>query len=306
MGIDVLQAKIRKLKNPTMVTLCPEYAQLPACVREQAQAQHGDTLAAAAEAYRRFCCEILDALKDVVPAVCVESGCFAALGADGIAAMQRVLEYAREREFYVLLDLMRCDLPPAVDMLAASCFGTVQVGAQAFAPYPCDGVVLSAFLGSDGALPFVQYCAAGKNVFLLAHSSNKSAREVQDLLAGDRMSYQVTADLAMRWSRDLFGKNGYSEIGIVAGLPNVSVMQTLRQKYDRLFLLVPGYGTQGGTAKNAQYAFDRMGHGAAIMAGRSILNAWQRAGTDGADFAAQARAAAEKMRVQLFGYMTVM
>lgn len=306
MGIDELQAKIRKLKNPTMLTLCPQVEQLPPMLLHAARAAYGDTLAALAAAYEQFSCAILDALVDVVPAVCVESGCFSALGADGVAAMQRVLAYARQLGYYVLLDLMRCDLPPAVDALADSCFGTIRVGEQEFTPYACDGVLLSAFLGSDGALPFVKYCAAGKNVFLLAHSSNKSAREVQDLLCGDRMAYQVTADLAMRWSRDLFGRNGYSQIGIVAGLPNVSVMQTLREKYDQLFLLVPGYGTQGGSAKNAQYAFDRLGHGAAIMAGRSILNAWQKAETDGADFAAQAKLAAEKMRTQLLAHITVM
>ena len=306
MGIDELQAKIRKLKNPSIVALCPELSLLPPQVVSSARAELGDTLAAAAESYRRFCYAILDALVESVPAVSVESGCFFALGAAGIAAMQDVLRYARDKGYYVLLDLMRCDLPPAVDTLAESCFGQIPVGESTFTPYPCDGVILSAYLGSDGAKPFTKFCAAGKTVFLIARSSNKSAREVQDLLSGDRVVYQVMADLAMRWSTGLFGANGYSEIGIAVGATNRQVLETLRRKYDRLFFLVPGYGAQGAGAKDAQYAFDRMGHGAAILAGRSILYAYRKQESDGADFAEQARLAAEKMRTQILGYVTVL
>ena len=306
MSIDALQSKIRKMKNPTMVCICPYYDQIPAYLRENARAEFGDTLRAAAEACLAFSCGILDALADIVPAVSVETACFTALGADGTTAMQQVLNYATQKGYYVLLDAMRCDIAPNAELLAQSCFGLIQVGDYGYRPYVCDGVLLSSYLGSDAVKPFTRFCAEGRNVFLLAHSSNKSAREVQDLLSGDRVVYQVMADLAMRWSTDLFGRNGYSEIGIAAAATNPTVLRTLREKYDRLFFLVPGYGTQGGNAKDVQYAFDKLGHGAAIMAGRSVLYAWQRQ-DDGADHYQQyAREAALKMREQILGYITVL
>lgn len=306
MSIDALQSKIRKMKNPTMVCICPYYDQIPAYLRENARAEFGDTLRAAAEACLAFSCGILDVLADIVPAVSVETACFTALGADGTTAMQQVLNYATQKGYYVLLDAMRCDIAPNAELLAQSCFGLIQVGDYGYRPYVCDGVLLSSYLGSDAVKPFTRFCAEGRNVFLLAHSSNKSAREVQDLLSGDRVVYQVMADLAMRWSLDQFGKNGYSEIGIAAAATNPTVLRTLREKYDRLFFLVPGYGTQGGNAKDVQYAFDKLGHGAAIMAGRSVLYAWQRQ-DDGADHYQQyAREAALKMREQILGYITVL
>lgn len=274
MSIDALQSKIRKMKNPTMVCICPYYDQIPAYLRENARAEFGDTLRAAAEACLAFSCGILDALADIVPAVSVETACFTALGADGTTAMQQVLNYATQKGYYVLLDAMRCDIAPNAELLAQSCFGLIQVGDYGYRPYVCDGVLLSSYLGSDAVKPFTRFCAEGRNVFLLAHSSNKSAREVQDLLSGDRVVYQVMADLAMRWSTDLFGTNGYSEIGLVVGANNVPVLQSIRRRYDRLFLLVPGFGAQGAGAKDVQYAFDRMGHGAVVMAGRSILYAY--------------------------------
>ena len=160
---------------------------------------------------------------------------------------------------------MRADIGSAAENLAQACFGGIAVGDSRFAPYACDGILLNGYLGGDSVRPFTQFCANGKNVFLIARSSNKSAREVQDLIAGDRLVYQVIADLAMRWSIDLFGKNGYSEIGLAVGATNPRVLQRLREKYDRLFFLVPGYGAQGGRAADAAAAFDKFGHGAIVM-----------------------------------------
>ena len=306
MSIDILQQRIRKVKNPTMVCICPSILEIPMQIKAQAQVAYGDTLKAAAEAYRAFSFGILDCLKDYVPAVSIISGCFSALGADGVAAMQEVLQYAKELGYYVLLDMMRSDLGQTAQMLAASCFGSVQVGSSSFTPYACDGVLMSGFLGSDSVKPFTKYCAEGKNVFIISRSSNKSAREVQDLISGDRLMYQVMADLAIRWSTNLYADSGYSEIGIAVGATNPDVLKELRRKYPQLFFLVPGYGAQGGGAKDAQYAFDRYGHGAAILAGRSILYAYRKQEDDGENYQACARKAAEKMREQILTYITVL
>lgn len=302
MAIDSLQERIRKTKNPTMVCLCPTYEALPEAVRQA----YDKTPSGAAGAYESFCRGILDALQGLVPAVSVVSGAFSALGAEGIAAMQRILAYARGLEYYVMLDLMRADLFSAAEDLAAACFGQAAADQYRFAPYACDGVLSTAYLGSDAIKPFTQYCSSGSNVFLIARSSNKSAREVQDLLSGDRVMYQVMADLAMRWSGECFGRSGYSEIGLAVGATNPAVLKRLREKYDRLFFLVPGYGAQGGTAKDVCGAFDKFGHGAVVLAGRSIACAWQKHGGAGEDYAQCAQEAAIKMRGLLAAYVTVM
>ena len=305
MSIDSLQTKIRKMKNALMVCICPYYDQLPPDIREKAREAHGDTLRAAAEACGAFSVAILDALAESIPAVSIETACFHAFGAEGIAVMQRVLRRAQELGYYVMLDMMRADIAPNAEVLAASCLGEVRVGTQSYTPYPCDGVLVSSYLGSDAAMPFTQYCKDGKNVFLLTRSSNKSAREVQDLLSGDRVVYQVMADLAMRWSTNLFGSNGYSQIGLAVGATNPQILERLRKKYDRLFFVVPGYGAQGAGAKDAQYAFDKFGHGAVIMAGRSVLYAWQKSG-EAENYIQHARDAVEKIRRQMNGYITIL
>lgn len=307
MSIDILQEKIRKFKNPVMVGLDPYLPILPRHIVEDAFKEYGQTPKGAAAAYERFCMELLDTLKDEIPAVKIQSACFESLGAEGIAVMQRITKYARSLDYYVLMDAMRGDVGSVAAIYAQALFGEVPIGSESVKLYDCDGITLNGYLGSDGVKPFLPYCRdAGKNVFLLLKTSNKSSREVQDLLSGDRVIYTAMADLAMRWSTDLFGENGYSQIGAVVGATFPRTMRLLREKYDRLFFLVPGYGTQGGTAKNVQFAFDRFGHGAIVTASRSIICAWQKKGTDGKDYLDQALAAARKMKKDISKYVVIL
>ena len=307
MSIDVLQERIRKLKSPIMVGLDPYLPVLPRHIVRDAFDEYGQTLRGAAEAYYRFCTELLDRLCPIVPAVKLQSACFEALGADGINQMQRISKYAKNLGYYVLMDSMRGDVGSVAEIYAQAVFGSVSVGETACQLYSCDGLTVNGYLGSDGIKPFLPYCKHdGKNVFILLKTSNKSSREVQDLLSGDRVVYTAMADLAMRWGSDLFGKNGYSEIGAVVGATFPQTMKLLREKYDRLFFVVPGYGAQGGTAKNVQFAFDRFGHGAIVSASRSIICAWQKDGGDGENYLDCAEEAALKMKADIGKYVVIL
>lgn len=307
MSIDYLQGKIRKLKNPTMLGLDPYLPILPQHIVKDAFAQYGQTTQAAAQAYYRFCTELMDALVEEVPAVKIQSACFEALGGEGVVQMQRLAKYAKDLGYYVLIDSSRGDVGNIAEIYAQAMFGTVSIGETAHEVFSCDALTVNCYLGSDGVKPFLPYCKDnGKNIFLILKTSNKSSREVQDLLSGDRVIYTAMADLAMRWSTGLFGQNGYSEIGAVVGATFPQTMKLIREKYDRLFFLVPGYGAQGGTAKNVQAAFDRFGHGAIVTASRSIICAWQKTGSDGADFANHALAAARKMKSDISKFVVIL
>lgn len=306
MSIDALQAKIRKTKNPSMVGLDPAPGLIPPQLLEQACQAHGNTLQALAAAYESFCLALLEQLHGLVPAVKLQACCFEALGAEGIAVMQRLMRKADAMGFYVVLDSNYGSVGHISELYSAAVFGSLNVGGEQLSPYVCDGVTVSGYLGSDGVKPFLPYCKRdGKSLFLYVRTSNKSSREVQDLISGDRVIFTAMADLAMRWSTDLFGRNGYSEIAAVVGAPFPQTIKLLREKYDQLFLMVPGYGAQGGTARNVQYAFDRFGHGAVICASRSIIGAWQNEPQDAEHFAQRAAEAAEKMRNEICKFVQV-
>ena len=306
MSIDALQAKIRKLKTPIVVGLDPTPEGIPEVLLDQAFAEKGRNPAGLALAYTEFCKGILDVLKGFVPAVKVQAACFEALGHEGVAAMEEVLAWARKLKYYVLLETMRTDVGHIAAVTAKSVFEGFTFGEETFLPYPCDALVLNGYLGSDGIKPYLPYLKpeAGKNLFVVVRSSNRSAAEVQDLISGDRNIHTAMADLTLRWSTGLFGKCGYGEVGAVVGGLAPRVIQNLRRRYDTLFFLVPGYGAQGGVAKHASYAFDRFGHGAAVCASRSIIEAWKEA--PDLDYRDAALAAAEKMKRQLETYVTVL
>ena len=208
MSIDALQTKIRKVKNPSMIGLDPTIEILPPHLLQAAYDEHGQTLEAVAQAYRVFCEGILDQLQNIVPAVKFQSYCFEALGAAGVAQMQALMKKATDMGFYVLLDANYGSVGHISQLYAASVFGGLRTAdGSCLTPYACDGVSVSGYLGSDGIKPFLPYCKEqGKNLFLYVKTSNKSSREVQDLVSGDRLVYSAMADLAMRWSVGLFGK----------------------------------------------------------------------------------------------------
>lgn len=307
MSIDALQRKIRKMKSPVMLGLDPTQDLIPPHILSEKMQAMGQTPQALAAAYEVFCSGLLDALVNLVPAVKLQPACFYALGAAGMDVLQRLTEYASQKGYYVVLDWMRSDVEHIAELSAQAIFGGIEIGHNVYRPYAVDAITINGYTGSDGVRPFLPYCRKdGKNLFLVVKTSNKSTHEVQDLLSGDRIVHTAVADLVERWSTGLIGKNGYSEIAIVAGATYPDTLKTLRNTYDRLFIMVPGYGAQGGTGKSVQYAFDRLGHGAIISASRSLMGAWKQAGTDGLDYQEQAVAAAQAMKDDILEYVVIL
>ena len=291
MAVDVLQEKIRKVKNPSVLELCVPIADLPPHLLE------GSGKAAA---YGCFCRELLQALKGTVPAVRVSFASFALLGPEGLGELISVLNFAAEQEYYVLLDAPEILSPVMAKTVAETMLGEGSV-------FPCDGLVIGGYLGSDGIKPFLPYCKKGnKDIFVVTRTANKSAPELQDLLSGTRLVHVAAADHVNRYGADTAGKFGYTRVGILAAASAADSLRNLRAKYPRLFLLLDGFDYPNANAKNCSFAFDKFGHGAAACGGTGITCAWKQAETDGSDYLDQAKAAAERMKKNLTRYVTVL
>jgi len=292
MAIDVLQEKIRKTKNPSVLELSAPVSALP----PQLLAETGGS----GEAYARFCRELLEHLKGTVPAVRLSFTTFALLGHDGLYRLSETLKRAGELGYYVLLDAPEI-LSPAAAQYAAQ----LLLGADSL--YPCDGLVISGYLGSDVIKPFLPYCKEQKkDLFVVARTANKSAPELQDLLAGSRTVHMAAADHVNRYGADTAGKFGYTRVGLLAAASSPESRRSLRTKYPKLFLLLDGYDYPNANAKNCSQAFDKFGHGAAACGGAGITCAWADAQTDGGDYLDQAKAAAERMKKNLTRYVTIL
>ena len=292
MAIDVLQEKIRKTKNPSLIDLALKISDLPPHLPEEE--------GSAAAAYGRFCRELLNSFKGIVPAVRVSFTAFALLGADGLKELQSVLSAASAAGYYVAMEAPLILSPMMAQATAEAVWGDNAI-------YPCDGLIVSAYPGSDIIKQFMIYVKdKKKDLFPVVRTSNKSAPEIQDLLTGTRLVHAAAADLVNRFGSDNVGKFGYARVSVVAGANSAESLRTLRSKYPKLFLLIDDMDYSGCNAKICSAAFDKFGHGAVVCAGPTVTAAWQQEGSDGHDYLEQAVAAAERMKKNLTRYVSVL
>ncbi len=306
MSFDVLQDKIRALKNPTVAGLDARIEYVPEYIRQAAYAEYGVGLKGACEAIYKFNVGLIDALCDVVPAVKPQSAYYENLGWQGMEMMERTIKYAQSKGLYVIADIKRGDIGATATAYAEGWLSGAKIEDQVFKTFDADCVTLNGYMGSDSINPFLEAAKAeGKTVFVLLKTSNPSSGELQDIVAGDRLVYQVMGDLNERVAKGTEGKYGYTIAGAVTGATYPSDIRALRKRLEHTFFLVPGYGAQGGTAEDVQYAFDKYGHGAIVNASRSIMCAWKKTGGDGHDFTDAARNAAIAMRDDIKRFVTI-
>lgn len=285
MSVDVLQNKIRKLKNPVLLHLCLVPELVPPAFLE------GKTLA---QGYEDYSCALLQALAQSMPGVRVSFDSFAILGPEGLTALHNVLLKAKELQLYTVLDYRR-EEEPALAAYAAQ--QLLRTGA-----WPCDAVSLGIYAGSESVKPYIA-AADGKAVFVTLKTGNRSGSELQDLMTGGRLVYTAAADMVSLWGEGKWGRCGYSNVAGIAGAVNAQSLKNLRQKYGRMFLLVEGLETSGANAKNCAAAFDRMGHGAVCCPGSSVLAAWKESEQDPIEAACEA---VERWKRNLGRYIAVL
>ncbi len=283
--MDLLQEKIRKMKCPIVADFAVQDSLIPDHLQ-------GD--------YAAFSKALMDGLKDLAPAVRFSFDQLALAGEEGLKTLSELMQYARELGFFVLLDGPAVLSPWAAERTAAGFFGEEGL-------YPCDGLILSPYIGSDAIKPFLPYCKdKGKAVFFAVRSANRSASELQDLMVGSRLVHIAAADVVNRHAETVLARCGYSHVGVLTAATSSNAVMGLRSKYNRLFLLVDGYDYPGGNGKNCSYGFDRFGHGCAVSVGPAIVGAWQAEQTDGTDFVEKAAQALQRIKNNLKTYVTIL
>ena len=301
MSFDRLQDQIRAMKNPTVAGLDARLEYVPAHIRAECIEAHGETRRAAAEAVYTFNRGLMDALADIVPAVKPQAAYYENLGWEGMEVLERTIRYAKEKGFFVIADVKRGDIGSTASAYAEGWLGGTLVGETRVSGFDADCVTVNGYMGSDAVKPFLTVAEEeDKCLFVLVRTSNPSAVELQDMVAGDRVVYTVMAELVERWGRDTRGgKYGFSRVGAVTGATWPADLRRLRKRMPNTFFLVPGFGAQGGTAEDVVNAFDEYGRGAVVNSSRGIMCAWQKTGGDGRDYAEAARKAALDMRQEI-------
>ena len=297
MSIAVLRQKVLEKKNPTVAGLDARLEYIPAHIVKKSFDTHGETLMGAADALLTFNKGLMDCFCDIVPAVKPQLAYYERLGWPGMKAFYETVAYAKEKGLYVIADGKRNDIGSTATAYAEGYLGTVKVGAETIAPFPCDGLTINAYLGEDGVKPFVQMLRENhKSAFVLVKTSNPSSGQFQNRSLEGAPLYERMAEQVAAWGKECMTESGFSELGAVVGATYPEEQKAIRSLLPHAWFLVPGYGAQGATAKDIKNAFLADGTGAIVNSSRGILCAWQKTGKDGADYQEASRAECLRMR----------
>lgn len=300
--IDQLIKKIQETEAPIVVGLDPMLDYVPERLKREAFAKFGETLAGAGEAIWEFNRGIIDQIWDVVPAVKPQIAMYEQFGIPGLEAFQKTAAYAKEKGLLVIGDIKRGDIGSTSLAYAVGHLGKVKVGNREYAPFTEDFVTVNPYLGSDGIRPFLDVCKAEKKgIFVLVKTSNPSSGEFQDRQIEGRPLYEWVGEQVSRWGEELMGES-YSYVGAVVGATYPEIGKSLRKLMPNTFILVPGYGAQGGSGKDLKAFFNEDGLGAIVNSSRGIIAAYRQAsyasfGEEG--YAGAARQAALDMKADL-------
>jgi len=290
MSVDLLQNKIRKLKNPIAV----DFSMLKEHIPQMYFVEGGSFLSA----YSCYVKALLETLKSIVPAVRFNFAGLTIYGAEGANTLINLLKLAKSMGYYVFLDI-----PDALSRQSAEHMAKVLFEMQT--SWQFDGLVLSSYIGSDGIVPYVeQLKESDKDIFVITRTSNRSAPEMQDLLTGSRLAHAAMADIIYRYAQPLTTRCGYSRIALVTAASSADSLRMLRAKYKDLFMLLDGSDYPNSNAKNCSNAFDRLGHGAIACVGQSVTAAWQNETEE--DPLATAFRAAERMKKNISRYINIL
>ncbi len=302
--IDQLIRSIEELQNPTVVGLDPRLGFIPEHIKEEAFENHGKTLEGASEAFYRFNKEIIDQIKDVVPAVKPQIAMYEQYGYAGIKAYMDTIQYAKDRGLIVIGDVKRGDIASTAKAYSDGHIGLVDIEGEKIQVFKEDFITLSPYLGYDSIEPYVEDLnQRNKGLFILVKTSNPNSKEIQDLTVEGELLYERVAKLLKTWGEAAMGELGYSRMGAVVGATHPKDAERIRKILPDTFFLVPGYGAQGATAEDLVPNFNKGGRGAIINSSRGIIAAYKnekyQKDFGPKDFAPAARAAALDMKKDL-------
>ena len=270
---------INRLVAQIVVGLDPMMKFIQDHIKEKAFAEFGETLEGAAEAIWQYNKAIVDAIYELVPAVKPQIAMYEQFGLPGLSAFYKTVQYCKEKGLVVIGDIKRGDIGSTSEAYAVGHLGKVQVGSKSYYGFDEDFVTVNPYLGSDGVNPFIKVCKEEKKgIFVLVKTSNPSSGEFQDRQiadAGNRPLYEVVGEQVAKWGETHMGDT-YSYVGAVVGATYPEMGKVLRKIMPKSYILVPGYGAQGGKGADLVHFFNEDGLGAIVNSSRGIIAAYQQ------------------------------
>ena len=275
--INKLVENIKKTGAPIVVGLDPMMKFIPEFISKKAFAEYGETLEGAAEAIWQYNKGIVDVIYDLVPAVKPQIAMYEQFGIPGLEAFKKTVDYCKSKDLVIIGDVKRGDIGSTSAAYATGHLGKIKVGSKEYVPFGEDFATVTPSLGSDGVNPFIDVCKEEKKgLFILVKTSNPSSGEFQDRLIDGKPLYEWVGEMVDKWGQDHMGQEGYSYVGAVVGATYPEMGKILRKIMPKSYILVPGYGAQGGKGKDLVNFFNEDGLGAIVNSSRGIIAAYRQ------------------------------
>ncbi len=273
--ISKLISGIKAKNAPVVVGLDPQLSFVPKFILDKYYKEMDYSLEAVAEAIYEYNKGLMDAVADLVPAVKPQIAMYEQFGIPGLVAYKKTVDYAHEKGLVVIGDIKRGDIGSTSTAYAVGHIGTVQIGDKKITPIDEDIVTVNPYLGSDGVKPFIEVCNENdRGIFVLVKTSNPSSGEFQDKEINGCPLYEIVADKVKEWGEESMDGD-YSNVGAVVGATYPEMGARLRKLMPKTYILVPGYGAQGGSGKDLAGFFNEDGLGAIINSSRGIIAAYK-------------------------------
>lgn len=287
---DQLAVAVRQKQSAVCVGLDPRWDSLPEVLRD---GTYTADPACVVRVIQNYCRLVIDAVAQIAPVIKPQAAFFEQLGPAGMTALGDVIQYARHSGLIVLLDGKRGDIGSTAQGYAEGYLGRSS-------PWGCDALTINPYLGEDTLEPFFETAnGRGAGVFVLVKTSNPGSRFIQDLTVDHQTVYQRVAAVVQKQAAETAGSSGYGCAGAVVGATYPQQLSEMRQAMPNAWLLIPGYGAQGGTAQDVISGFDSQGLGAIVNSSRGIIFAYQQHEYQGMDWQEAVAQAAKQMSQEL-------
>ena len=264
--MDRLAEAVRAKRSPLMVGLDPRVGSLPESLKPAENAGPVEV----ADAFREFSYGVIEAVADLTPVVKPQVAFFEQLGAAGMVALAQVIQRAREAELLVVVDGKRNDIGSTAEAYADGWLGNQSV-------WQGDALTVSPYLGDDSLEPFTKVATdRDAGVFVLVKTSNPGGALWQDKKLVDLPLYRQVGEHVEAISEATKGSCGYGVAGAVVGATYPEQLDELRKAMPHTWFLIPGFGSQGGTAEGVAGGFDESGLGAVVNSSRGIIFAYNK------------------------------
>lgn len=231
---------------------------------------------------------IIDSTFDIAACFKVQIAYYEALGIQGLRIYAKTLEYIKSKNAIAIADIKRGDIKKTAEMYAKAHFE---------GDFESDFITLNPYMGLDTIEPYLPYIEKkNKGVFVLVRTSNEGAKDIQYINTDDnKRVYDVLGEKLKNLGSSYLGNCGYSSIGGVMGCTHLEEGRQLRKSLDNIFFLIPGYGAQGGAAKDVA-VYLKNGNGGVVNSSRGILMAYKKYEGQHKNYAECARMEVIKMR----------